>query len=131
MVHHKVHPYQASIIPKILIVRAPGPYIVLRRTSLTIWGCKRIPSKYCGMHHIPRNPLKFKADRLSYLYSVIVTQQSLYVDNKCFDRFGDTQSTHPLSKVIGGVSNILNFEKFWQDRPITNQSHSFYNRMDL
>ena len=52
-------------------------------------------------------------------------------DNKWFDGFGDPLSTHPLSEVLGGVSNILNFEKSWQDIPITNQTHSFSNGMDL
>ena len=111
MVHHKVNPYQASSIPKILIVRAPGPYIFLRRISLTIWDCQRLPSKYCGLHHIPRKPQHFNSDSFSYIYSVIITQQRVDADNKWFDVFGDPPSTHPLSEVLDGVSNILNLEK--------------------
>ena len=123
MVNYKVHTYQARSIPKILIVRAPGPYIVLRRISLTIWDCQWLQSKYCGLHHIPRKPRNFKADQLSYLYSVIITQQRVEAENKRFDGFGDPPSTHPLSEVLGGVSDILNFEKSWQDQPINNQTH--------
>ena len=131
MVHHKVHPYQARNIPKILIVRSPGPYIVLRRISPTIWDCQRIPSKYCGLYHIPINPQYVKADRLSYLYYVIITQQRVDAYNKEFDGFGDPPSTHLLSEVLDGVSNILNSDKSWQDFPITNQTHSFSNRTDI
>ena len=75
------------------------------------------------MHHIPRNPQKFKADCLSYLYSMITTQQRVDSDNKYFDGFGDPPYTQPLSEVLGGVSNILSFEKSLQDLPITNQTH--------
>ena len=113
------------------MVRALGPYIILRRISLNIWDCQQLPSKYCGLHHIPINPRNFKADHLSYLYSVITTQQMVDADNKRFDGFSDPPSTHPLSEVLGGVSNIFNFEKYWQDCPITNQIHSFSNRTDL
>ena len=113
------------------MVRAPGPYIVLRRISLTIWDFQRLSYKYCGLHHIPRKPRSLKAELLSYLYSVIITQQRADAENKRFDGFGDPPSTHPLSEVLGGVSNILNFYKSWQDRPITNQTHSFYNRTDI
>ena len=123
MVHHKVHPYLASSIPKILMFRSPGTYIFLRRISLTICDCERLPSKYFGIHHISRNPRKFKVDRLSYLYSMIITQQSVDADNKRFDGFGDPPSPHLLSEVLGGVSNIINFENSWQDHPITNQTH--------
>ena len=130
-VHQKLHPYQSRFIPNILMFRYPGPYIILRRISLTIWDCQRLPSKYYGMHHIPREPQKFKEDRLSYLYSVIVTQQRVDVDNKKNYGFVDPPSNHPLSEVLGGVSNVLNFDKSWQDRPITNNTYSFYNRMDL
>ena len=86
---------------------------------------------YCGLHHIPKKSQKFKADRLSYLYSVIITQQRVGADNKRFDGFGCPPSTHPLSKLLGGVSNILNFENSWQYCPITSQTHSFSNRTDL
>ena len=113
------------------MVGSPGPYIFFKRMSLTIWDCQQLPSKYCGLNHIPRNPLKFKADRLSYLYSVIITQQRVDTDNKRFDGFGDPPSTHPLSEVLGGVSNILNFENSWQDCPINNNPHSFSNRTDI
>ena len=108
-----------------------GPYIVLKRISLTIWDYQQIPSTYCGLHQIPRNPRKFKADRLYHLYSVITTQQIVDADNKRFDGFGDPPYTHPLSEVLVGVSNILNFEKSWQDFPITNQTHSFSNGTDI
>ena len=131
MVQNKVHTYQARSIPQILMVRAPGPYILLRRIILNIWDCQQLPSKYCGLHHIPIKPRKFKSDRLSYLYSVIITQQRVDADNKLFGGFGDSPSTHPLSEVLGGVSNILNFEKSWQYCPITNHTHSFSRRMDL
>ena len=131
LVQHKVHPYQTRSIPKILMVRAVGPYISLKRIIPTIWDCQRLPSKYCGLHQIPRNPRKFKSDRLSYLYSVISTQQRVDTDNERFDGYGDPPSTNPLSEVLGGVSNILNFEKSWKDRPITNQTHSFSNRADI
>ena len=87
-----------------------------------------LPYKYCGLHHIIRKPLKFKVDRLSYLYSVVITKQRVDADNKRFDGFGDTRSSHPLSEVLGGVSNILNVEDSRQDRPRTNQTHSFSNR---
>ena len=120
MVHHKVNPYQARFIPKIIIIRSPVTYIVLKSISLTIWDCQRLSSKYYEMKHIPRKPLKFKSDHLSYLYSVIITQQGVDTVNKRFGIFGDPPSTHLLSEVLGGVSKILNFEKYWQDRPITN-----------
>ena len=109
------------------MVRAPGPYILIIRISLTIWDCKWIPSKYCGLHHITRTPQKFKVDHFFYLYSVIITQKRWDEENKRFDGFGDPPSTHPLSEVLGGVSNILNFEIFLQDSPITNHTHSFSN----
>ena len=113
------------------MVRSPGPYIVFIRISLNIWDFRRLQSKYCSLHHIPIKPPKFKADRLSYLYSVIITQQSVDTDNKRFDVFGYAPSTHPLSEVISGVSNILNFEKSWQHFSINNQTHSFSNRTDI
>ena len=113
------------------MVRSPGPYIVLRSISLTIWYFQLLPSKYCELYHIPINPWKFKSDRLSYLYYVIITQQRVDADNKRFDGFGDPPSTHPLSDLIGGVSKILNSEKSWQDLPINNQTHSFSNRTDI
>ena len=113
------------------MVRSPGPYIVFIRISLNIWGFRRLQSKYCSLHHIPIKPPKFKADRLSYLYSVIITQQRLGADNKRFDGFGDPPSIHPLSEVLGGVSNILIFDKSWQYQPITNHNHSFSNITDL
>ena len=113
------------------MVRAPGPYIVLRRISLTIWYCQRLPYKYCGLHHILIKPLKFNSDRLSYLYYVIITQQRVNADNELFDLFGDPPSTHPISEVLGSVSNILNFEKSWQYFPITNHTHSFSNITDI
>ena len=103
--------------------RSSGPYIVLTSIILTIWDCQRLLSKYCGLHHIPINPQKFKADLLSYLYFVIIKQQRVDAYNKHFDGFGDPPCTRPLSEMQGGVSNILNFEKSWQDRPITNQTH--------
>ena len=131
MVHHKVHPYQARTITKILIFRSPGPYILLKRISLIIWDCQRLPSKYFGLHHILRNPRNFKADCLSYMYSVIITQQRMDADHKRFDGFGDPPSTHPLSGMLGGVSNILNFDHYWQDCPLTNQTHSFSNKTDI
>ena len=52
-------------------------------------------------------------------------------ENKRFGGFGDPPSTHPISEVLGGVSNILNFEKYWQDYPITNHIHYFSNRADV
>ena len=113
------------------MARSPVPYIVLRGISLTILDCQWLSSKYCGLRHIPRNPRKFKADHLYYLYSLIISQQRMDAKNKRFDGFGDPLSTNPLSEVIGGVSKILNFEKSCQDRPITNQTHSYYNRMDI
>ena len=113
------------------MVRSPGPYIFLRRISLTVCDCQQIPSKYCGLHHIPKNHRKFKADWLSYLYSVIITQQRVDAYNKRLDVFGDPPSTHPLSEVLGFVSDILNFENFWQDWPIANQTHSFSNIINL
>ena len=113
------------------MVISPGPYIVLRRISLNIWDCKRLPSKYFGLHHIPINTRKFKTDRLSDLYYVIITQQRVDTDNKRLGGFGDPPSTHPLSEVLGGVSNIINFDKYWKDLPITNHTHSFSNRTDL
>ena len=113
------------------MVRSPGPYIVLRRISLTIWDCQRLSSKYCRLHHIPKKPQTFKADHVSYLCSLIITQQRVDAYNKRFYGFGDPPSTHPLLEVIGGVSNILNFDKSWQYFPITNQTHSFSNRTDL
>ena len=131
MVHHKAHPYQSRSIPRILMVRDPGPYIFLIRISLTIWDCQRLLSKYCGLHNIPRNSQKFKAYCLSYLYYMITTEQTVLVKNKRFDGFGDPPSTHPLSNVLDGVSKIFNFEKSWQDLPITNQTHSFSNRTYL
>ena len=73
-----------------LLGRSPGPYIVLKRISLTIWYCHRLPSKYCGLHQIPRKPQNFKTERLSYLYSVIITQQRVDTNNKQFNGFGDT-----------------------------------------
>ena len=48
----------------------------------------------------------FKADRLSYLYSAIITQKNMNAENKRFGGFGDTPSTNPLSEVLGGVYNI-------------------------
>ena len=131
MVHHKVHSYQARSILKILMVRSPGPYIFIMMIRLTISGCRRLLSKYFGLHQIPRKPQKFKTYRLSCLYYVIMTQQSLDADNKGFDGFGDPPSTHPLSEVMGDVSNILNYEKSWQDFRINNQTHLFSNRTDL
>ena len=68
---------------------------------------------------------------LSYLYYVIINQQRVDTDNKRFYEFGDPPSTHPLSEVLGSVSNVLNFENSWQDHHITNQTHSFSNRKDL
>ena len=123
MVHLKVYPYQARSIPKILMVRAPGPYILLIRRSPTIWDCHWIPPKYYGMHHIKRKPRNFKAYHLSYLYSVIITQQRVDAYNKRLDGFVDPPSTQPLLEVLGGVSNILNFEKYWRNLPITNHTH--------
>ena len=131
MVHHKLHLYQASSIPKILMARYPRPYIVLIKISLTIWDCQRLPYKYCGLHHRPINPRKFKEDRLSYLYYVIITQQRLHAENKWFDGFCDPPYTHHLSEVLVGVSRKFNFEKSWQDRPIINQNYLFSNRTDL
>ena len=128
---YKVHHYQARNIPKILMVRSPGPYIVLRRVSLTILDCQQLPSKYYGLLHISRQPRKFKSDRLSYLHSVIITQHSVDADNKRLGGFGDPSSTHPLSEVLGDMSNILNFEKSWLYRPITNQTQSFSNKTDI
>ena len=87
---------------------------------MTIWDCQRLPSKYCGLHQITGKPQKCKSDRLSYLYSVIITQQRVDAENKRFDGFGDPPSTHPLSEVLVGVSNILTFEKAWQYHPLTN-----------
>ena len=123
LVHHRVHPYKARSIPTILMVRSLGPYIVLKKISLTICNFQRIPYKYCLLHYIPIKPQEFKADHLSYLYYVIITQQRVDVYNKRFDRFGDPPSTNPLSEVLGSVPNILNFEKSWKDIPITNQNH--------
>ena len=54
---------------------------------------------------------------------MIITQQRVDADIKRFYGLGDPPSTHPLSEVMGGVSNILNFEKSWQDHPITNQTN--------
>ena len=65
----------------------------------------------------------FKADRLSYLYSMIITQQRVEKYNKRFDGFGDPPYNHTISEVLGGMSNILIFDKYWQYHPITNQTH--------
>ena len=70
-----------------------------------------------------KNPRKFKADHSSYLYYVIITLQRVDEENKLFDGFGDPPSTHPLSEMLGGVSNILNLENYWKDCLITNQTH--------
>ena len=113
------------------MIIADVPFVVLRRISLNICDFQRLPYKYCGLCHIPRKPQKFKADRLSYLYSVIITQQRMYTNNKLFDGFGYPPSTHPLSEVLGGVSNILSIQNSWQYCPITNHTHSLSNRTDL
>ena len=131
LVHHKLNPYQSRIITKILMIRAPGPYIVLIKISRTIWDCQRLPSKYCGLHHIPITPLNFEAERLYCLYSMIITEQRVDAENKRFDVFGDTSPTHLLPEVLGGISNTINVEKYWQDLPITNQTHYFYNITDI
>ena len=62
---------------------------------------------------------------------MIIPQQRVDAENTRFYGFGDPPYTQPLSEVLGGVSNILNFEKSWQYLPITNQTYSFSNRTDL
>ena len=113
------------------MVRAPGPYILLIRISLTIWDYQQLQSKYYGLNHIPRSPQNFKADRLSYLYYVITTQESVDADNKRFDGYGDPPSTHLISEVLDDVSYILILEKSWQDCLRTNHTHSFSNITDI
>ena len=62
---------------KKLSVRATVPYIVLRRVIPTICEYQHLQFGDPGTRHRPNNPRKFKADRFTYLPSVLMIHKEV------------------------------------------------------